>query len=139
MRTTLQQKTNHNKFIPKCLIKHEKIVQKHWIRAVLLSVWLPHMRKSPLSCKQRSTRFVFTVYVRIVGTGRQALLLNLIDAHPSPCTHASIRTYTVCYKHWVLCTGWPTLQHYWNLWTGYIHSHLCIHSCIHSCVHVHCS
>ncbi len=54
--------------------------------------------KSPLPCKQKSTRFLFTVYVHIVGTGWQALLLKLIDAHPSPCT-ASIRTYTVCQHH----------------------------------------
>ena len=36
--------------------------------------------------------------MRIVGTGRQALLLKLIDAHPTPCTcasSASIRTYIV--------------------------------------------
>ncbi len=72
----------------KCLIKHQKIVQKHWIWTVFQSVWLLHIRKSPLLCKQRSTRFLFTVYMRIVGTGRQALLLKLIDAHRSPCTRA---------------------------------------------------
>ncbi len=49
-------------------------------------------------CKQRSTRFLFTIYMRIVGTRWQVLLLKLTDVHPSPnalahCT--SIRTYTV--------------------------------------------
>ena len=58
------------------------------IRAVFRSVWLPHMRTSPLPCKQRSTWFLFTVYMRIVGTGQQALLLKLIDVHPSPRTRA---------------------------------------------------
>ena len=58
------------------------------IRAILQSVCLPHMRETPLPCKQRSMWFLFTIYMRIVGIGRQALLLKLIDAHPSPCTHA---------------------------------------------------
>ncbi len=31
-------------------------------RAVFLSVWLPHMRKSVFSCTKRSTRFLFTMY-----------------------------------------------------------------------------
>ncbi len=35
-----------------------------------------------------STRFLFTIYMRIVGTGQQALLLKLIDVPPSPCTRA---------------------------------------------------
>ena len=61
---------------------HPKTLKFEW------SVWLPHMWKLPLPCKQRSTLFVFTVYMSIVGTGRQALLLKLIDVHPSPCTRA---------------------------------------------------
>ncbi len=32
--------------------------------------------------------------MRIVGTGRQALLLKLIDAHPSPCARA-LRLYSM--------------------------------------------
>ena len=58
------------------------------IRAIFLFVLLPHMHKSPRSCKQRSTWFLFTVYMCIVRKRRQALLLKLIDMHPSPCTRA---------------------------------------------------
>ncbi len=73
--------------------KTSKDHPKHWIRAVFRSVWLPHMRKSPLPCKQRSTRFLFTVYkMCIAGTGRHTLLLKLIDVHPSPCTR-TLRFY----------------------------------------------
>ena len=68
----------------------DKISKNHPKTLIFLSVWLPYMRKLPLPYKQRSTRFLFTVlvYMHIVGTGRQALLLKLIDAHPSPCTCA---------------------------------------------------
>ncbi len=56
--------------------KHQKIVPNTKIQAAF-------------PCKQRSTQFLYTVYMHIVhvGTSQQALLLKLIDAHPSPCTH----------------------------------------------------
>ncbi len=67
---------------------HPKTVKNIKIQAVFWSALLLHMRKSPLPCKQRSARFLFTVYMHIVGTGRQALLLKLIDTYPSPSARA---------------------------------------------------
>ncbi len=95
--------------------KLKKSWQQYFINNILSSVWAVHcdfhinhwnwvivsctcrnkyleVRKAtvPLPCKQRSTGFLFTVYtcMRIVGTGRQALLLKLTDAHPSLSTRA---------------------------------------------------
>ncbi len=47
-------------FHTKCLIKHINIIP------VFRSIWLPHMRKSPIPCKQRSMWFLFTVHMHIV-------------------------------------------------------------------------
>ncbi len=51
---------------------------------------LPRMHKSPKNLVNKGPRgsCMFTGYMRIVGTGRQAILLKLIDAHPKPCTDA---------------------------------------------------
>ncbi len=49
------------------------------------------MRKSLLTCKQRSTQFLFTVCMRIVSTRRQALLLKLIDVHKPLHSRTALR------------------------------------------------
>ncbi len=81
------QNTSHQ-IHTKYLIKHQISSKNTKIQAVFWSVWLLHMLKSALPCQQRFTQFLFTVYMCIVGTGWQALLLKLIDVHPSPCTCA---------------------------------------------------
>ncbi len=94
--------SNSHQMPDKTLKDCHKTVKNIKIRAVFRSVWLPHMRKSPLPCKQRSTRFLFTVYMRIVGTGRQGLLLKLIDVHPSSSLHSRtvLQLGHTRYLHW---------------------------------------
>ncbi len=60
----LHQQTHHIKFTPNAWLSIKRFIKKHY------SSCLPY------------------IYIRILGTGRQALLLKLIDAHPSPSTHA---------------------------------------------------
>ncbi len=89
-----QKKKHHIKFTPNCLIKHQKIVQKQW------KTWKFKLYSSLFGCRTWANRhflvnkglrgscFPYTGYMHIVGTGRQAILLKLMDTHPSPYTRA---------------------------------------------------